>query len=134
MMEHDDSKRSVETPDLFQSLDLGGDSPRVADPAKLEQQPQQRAKSRAKKKRAANSPPLGRNTGNAFLTDQDLALRFRVSRQTIWRWVRKKRFPAPLKLSAGTSRWRLDEILAFERKLPRYSPDEASKDAERKRT
>lgn len=133
-MSRDDAKRPLETPDLFEGLGIRGDNPSAPGHAEVKQQPLRHAKSRAQKERTANRPHLGGNVGVAFLTDQDGALRFRVTRQTIWRWVGKGRFPAPLKLSAGTSRWRLDEILAFERKLPRYSPDEASNDAERKRT
>ena len=49
-----------------------------------------------------------------YLTDRDLASRFGVTRQTVWRWARADDFPKPLSLSAGTSRWRLEDIERWE--------------------
>lgn len=51
--------------------------------------------------------------GNAYATDADLAAHFRVSKVTIWRWA-KGGFPAPVKLSPQTTRWRWSEVLAWE--------------------
>lgn len=133
-MSHDDAKRPLETPDLFEGVGIQGDNLSRPVHAEVKQQPPQNRKSKTKKARAAKSSPLGEHVGVAFLTDLDVAHRFRVTRQTIWRWAGSGHFPAPLKLSAGTSRWRLDEILAFERKLPRYSPNEDGNNAERNRT
>lgn len=36
-----------------------------------------------------------------------------VSRTQIWRWVREKRFPAPVKLSAQVTVWRAEEVRAW---------------------
>jgi predicted DNA-binding transcriptional regulator AlpA len=33
-----------------------------------------------------------------------------VSRATIWRWVRKNKFPQPIRLSSATCVWRLADI------------------------
>lgn len=50
-----------------------------------------------------------------FLSDQQIADRFAVSRVTVWRWTRSRTsFPQPVKLSPGCSRWRLAEIERWE--------------------
>jgi prophage regulatory protein len=36
-----------------------------------------------------------------------------ITASTLYRGIREGRFPAPLKLGAGTSRWRRSEILAM---------------------
>ena len=51
---------------------------------------------------------------NTYLSDTQLALRFSVSRATIWRWAESGNLPSPIKLSPGCTRWRLKEILQFE--------------------
>lgn len=50
-----------------------------------------------------------------YLRDTDLATRYRVARNTIWRWLRQRDgMPRPVRLSAGCSRWRLSEIEEWE--------------------
>jgi predicted DNA-binding transcriptional regulator AlpA len=49
-----------------------------------------------------------------YVTDTALAERFQVSRATIWRWAQTKRFPDPIKLSAGCTRWRLVDVEEWE--------------------
>lgn len=50
-----------------------------------------------------------------FLSDNQLAERYGVSRITVWRWHKTKRdFPRVIKLSEGCARWRLSEIEAWE--------------------
>jgi prophage regulatory protein len=49
-----------------------------------------------------------------YLRDEDLAKRFGVARSTIWRWVQLGILPQPYKLGPGTTRWRDDDIRAFE--------------------
>ena len=50
-----------------------------------------------------------------FLSDQQVADRFAVSRVTVWRWTRHNpAFPRPVKLSPGCSRWRLADIERWE--------------------
>lgn len=53
--------------------------------------------------------------GRVYVRDTQLADRYDVTRQTIWRWAREGRFPAPAQLTPGTVRWRLDEVEAWER-------------------
>ncbi|TQK04326.1 MULTISPECIES: AlpA family transcriptional regulator [unclassified Herbaspirillum] len=36
-----------------------------------------------------------------------------LARSTIWAWVRQKRFPAPTKLSARMSAWRVEDLHAW---------------------
>ena len=49
-----------------------------------------------------------------YISDQQLAERYGVSRSTVWRWAHKDKriLPAPVQLSPGCTRWRLDEIEA----------------------
>ncbi|WP_220429119.1 helix-turn-helix transcriptional regulator [Sulfitobacter mediterraneus] len=50
-----------------------------------------------------------------FLSIDDVAERYGVGHSTVWRWVKKDdRFPGPVKLSPGTSRWLETELLEFE--------------------
>lgn len=50
-----------------------------------------------------------------YLTDKQLAERFAVSRQTVWRRVKSQPgFPTPRSLSPGCTRWNLAEIEAWE--------------------
>jgi predicted DNA-binding transcriptional regulator AlpA len=36
-----------------------------------------------------------------------------ISRTTLWRWIRQKRFPRPLKLSPGVTAWKASDVLAW---------------------
>lgn len=53
-------------------------------------------------------------SGETYLTDRDIADRYGCSRQSIWNWCKAGKFPRPLKLAPGTSRWRLSDVLAHE--------------------
>lgn len=51
----------------------------------------------------------------AYVSDRGLAERFGVHRSTIWRWVdTNPEFPKPVELSPGCTRWKLEEIEAWE--------------------
>ena len=54
-----------------------------------------------------------------YLTDKQVAERYGVSRETIWRWDRegKNKFPVPFKLADRTVRWRLLDLLIWEEEL-----------------
>ena len=54
------------------------------------------------------------NAADQFVSDLFLAERYSVHRVTIWRWVREGRFPAPVKLTPGCSRWRMADVEAHE--------------------
>ncbi|MBV0932368.1 helix-turn-helix transcriptional regulator [Marinobacterium weihaiense] len=51
---------------------------------------------------------------NTYLTDKQVAARFTINKSTVWRWVEKGRFPKPVKLSPGCTRWRLPDVEAWE--------------------
>lgn len=52
-----------------------------------------------------------------FLTVEQVAARYSVSTDSIWRWTRLDRFPRPVKLGSGTTRWRLSDLLDHDDKL-----------------
>ncbi len=49
-----------------------------------------------------------------YLSDAQIAARFGMSRNSVWRHVREGRLPQPIKLFEKTTRWRLSEIEEFE--------------------
>jgi predicted DNA-binding transcriptional regulator AlpA len=50
-----------------------------------------------------------------YCTVQDVADRYKVFRSTVWRWVKKAPdFPKPIRLTPGTTRWRLSDLVRFE--------------------
>ena len=55
-------------------------------------------------------------TKNSHLSDKAVAIRCEISRATVWRWVKENKFPKPIKLSAGSTRWKLSDIEAWEAK------------------
>lgn len=51
----------------------------------------------------------------AYISDTQLATRYRVHRATIWRWVKADpSFPRPIVLSPGCTRWKLSQICTWE--------------------
>lgn len=65
------------------------------------------------------SMPMAGPAAPQYLTDLDVAARFSISRPTVWRWAGDPghKFPAPIKLSQGVTRWRLQDLLEFEASL-----------------
>lgn len=50
-----------------------------------------------------------------FLSDDQIAKRYGVTRQTVWRWsANDPNFPKPIKLSPGCTRWKLSGLEAWE--------------------
>ena len=50
-----------------------------------------------------------------FLSDHEVAKRYGISRAAIWRWVNSNpEFPEPIKLSPGTTRWKLSDLVSFD--------------------
>jgi prophage regulatory protein len=50
-----------------------------------------------------------------FLSDKQVAARYGVDRAAIWRWRRvDSAFPDPVKLTPGTTRWRLSDLEKWE--------------------
>jgi len=53
-------------------------------------------------------------SNNTYLADTQVASRYQVARTTPWRWAQKGKFPKPIKLSPGCTRWRMADIEAWE--------------------
>ena len=54
---------------------------------------------------------------NLYLTVAQVAKRFGISADTVWRWTRDGEFPKPWRMGPNTTRWKLSEVLDFEAKL-----------------
>ena len=52
-----------------------------------------------------------------FVTDADLADRYGVHRATTWRWSREGKFPQPVTIGPGTTRWRVADVLDHEARV-----------------
>jgi predicted DNA-binding transcriptional regulator AlpA len=50
----------------------------------------------------------------AYATDIALAAHFGVNRATIWGWVNRNNFPAPVKLSPQMTRWKWSDVTEWE--------------------
>ena len=48
----------------------------------------------------------------------DAAALYQVSERTIWRMVKRGRIPAPLRLGARATRWRLSDLLDHIGRMP----------------
>ncbi|CAH0343024.1 hypothetical protein [Rhizobium sp. CECT 9324] len=56
-------------------------------------------------------------SSDQFLTDRDVAERYKVKKQTIWRWAKSSRtFPKPFKIE-GTTRWSSKELDEHDSKI-----------------
>lgn len=49
-----------------------------------------------------------------YVSDIQLSQRHAVSRGTIWRWTKEGRFPKPVKLGPGCTRWLLADVEKWE--------------------
>lgn len=48
----------------------------------------------------------------AFVREKQLRTEFvRVGHGTVWDWVAKKKFPAPIKLSSGVTAWKRSDLI-----------------------
>ncbi len=50
----------------------------------------------------------------AFLDIHAVARRYDVKRATIWAWMQQGKLPQPIRLTAGCSRWSLDDLKSWE--------------------
>jgi prophage regulatory protein len=56
-------------------------------------------------------PPIS----SVYLSDSQVAKRYGVSRQTVWRWANSDNtLPKPIKLSPGCTRWNLRDLENWE--------------------
>lgn len=56
-------------------------------------------------------------TRPTWLSDRDLALRYGVSRVTIWRWAREGVIPTGKKIGPNVTRWSAAEIEAHDAEM-----------------
>lgn len=50
-----------------------------------------------------------------YLTDKEVAARYSLSKQTIWRWTAERpSFPKPIKFENGTTRWAMSQLIEYE--------------------
>jgi predicted DNA-binding transcriptional regulator AlpA len=56
-----------------------------------------------------------------YFSDRQCAGRYDVSRATWWRWVSTGLAPQPVRLSPGSTRWRLADLLTWESERARAS-------------
>jgi predicted DNA-binding transcriptional regulator AlpA len=52
-----------------------------------------------------------------FMKDSSVADALGIHRVTLWRWAREGKFPAPVKLSTGSTRWRESDVKAWQESI-----------------
>lgn len=50
------------------------------------------------------------NDETRYLKDRTVAAMVQVHPVTVWRWVRQGKFPKPIKLDTGSTRWRMSDV------------------------
>lgn len=50
-----------------------------------------------------------------YLSVRDLAQRYGVAPSTVWRWCDRGDYPRPVSLTPGCTRWRMADVLTWER-------------------
>lgn len=67
------------------------------------------------KRKSKNLSPAHPGAEERYLSVQDVARRYAISIQTVWRHTKHNpAFPKPIKILNGSTRWRLSDIIAFE--------------------
>ncbi|RLA42560.1 MAG: hypothetical protein DRR42_23200 [Gammaproteobacteria bacterium] len=68
------------------------------------------------RKRVRSSPRTNRHSSSnsKYMTDSDLAERWTVSRDTVWRWSKIGKTPSPIKLGDNCTRWLRSRIEEWE--------------------
>lgn len=56
-----------------------------------------------------------------FITIFDLEAQLKISKSTIYRWMRDREFPQPIKLGRRAVRWRQDDIEKWIKTIDQYS-------------
>jgi prophage regulatory protein len=49
-----------------------------------------------------------------YFSVTDLSVRYGVSKQTVWYWLREGRLNRPVKLGVNSTRWKLIDVEQFE--------------------
>jgi len=53
-------------------------------------------------------------TPNPYLTVGQVAARYNVSTDSVWRWKRNGDLPAPVRIGTNCTRWRLSDLVEHE--------------------
>jgi predicted DNA-binding transcriptional regulator AlpA len=109
-------------PDLFDREALEGEAYLPAVAAEINAKPSTTKKRVVSLASAEPAPPCAsaapvamREPERPFLSDVAVAARYAVSRPTIWRWTKAQcGFPQPIKVSSGTTRWRLEDLQRYD--------------------
>ena len=101
----------------------GGSNADVAQPRRTRAEVDSGAKAAASAHAAApRLPPVNvvqDRTGDAYLSDKQVAKHYGVSRATIWRWTKEDNdFPQPVLVGTGTTRWRRTDIEFYDQHRP----------------
>ena len=105
---------------LFPAFSLRAkDSLAPQEAAKVKSAPKKPAQNRKPRAARESAPAITIEPDSPLISDQAVAKRYSVSRPTIWRWTNTLLgFPKPIKLSGGTTRWKLADLQAFDRSRP----------------
>jgi prophage regulatory protein len=57
-------------------------------------------------------------TSEQLLTIQEVADLLKVSKRTVWRWLRQGRLPVPIRCSERCIRWQASVVRAYLKALP----------------
>ena len=69
-----------------------------------------------------------------FLDINAVARRYDVKRATVWAWMSQGRFPQPMRLTPGCSRWSLDDLKVWEdQKRSEVAPRPEWEDGQRRK-
>ena len=52
-----------------------------------------------------------------WLSDKQVAERYAIKRNSVWRWARTGILPQPHKIGPNTTRWRVTELDQFDQKV-----------------
>lgn len=106
------------TMDLFEGIELEEQNSPSSPGPKSRPAIAKRAKSSRKFKESVELHP----SKECYLTAKEVAQRYGVCRQTLWRWATNKKFPQRVKLSEKAARWRLSDLIDFEASLSGNPP------------
>ena len=84
------------------------------------------------RKQASALPAPEGHSNELYLRDREVAERYGISRQTVWRWAALGKLPKPVKFSDGATRWRLSDLVAHEASLPKRAKTKATRSRARK--
>lgn len=51
---------------------------------------------------------------NQYLSDLCVCKRYKISRSTLWRWLKDGLIPSPVRIGPRAVRWSLSELLVWE--------------------